>query len=68
MSSMRRDNKATCASGLPVSVADEPYFAMISFFTSGVNDMSFPFHLFLLTKRSTGLDHGRTLTRGQAEF
>ena len=60
MSSIRRDNKATCASGLPVSVADEPYFAMISFFTSGVNAISFPFHSVFLTRRPSGFNLGRS--------
>jgi hypothetical protein len=36
---------------------------MISFFTSGVNDMSFPFHSVLLSKRPPGLDHGKSITR-----
>jgi hypothetical protein len=59
MSSIRRESKATCASGLPVSVADEPYFAMISFFTSGVNAIS---GLLLVTATTvTGLIHGHSL-------
>jgi hypothetical protein len=36
---------------------------MISFFTSGVNDMSFPFHLLLLFRRLPGLGHGKSITR-----
>jgi hypothetical protein len=69
MSSIRRDNKATCASGLPVSVADEPYFAMISFFTSGVNAMSFPFH-FSLTDQEAFRFESRKIDNlvGQREF
>jgi hypothetical protein len=36
-SSIRFDSNATCASGLPVSVAEAPYFEMISFLTDGCN-------------------------------
>ena len=59
MSSIRRESKATCASGLPVSVADEPYFVMISFFTAGVKAIS---GLLLVTATTaTGLIHGHSL-------
>jgi hypothetical protein len=45
-SSIRFDSNATCASGLPVSVAEAPYFEMISFLTDGCNAIwcSFYFH------------------------
>ena len=59
MSSIRRDNKATCASGLPVSVADEPYFAIISFYTSGVKAIS---GLLLVTATDGARFDTRTLT------
>jgi len=62
ISSMRLDSKATCVSGLPVSVGVDPYCATIAAVASVVSAM-FGAPIFLMITGFSGLPHGKSLSR-----